>query len=186
MTVGLVSPNRSSTKLRTSVLPLFRIAEGTLHTRRNEVIHTGLEIPDAGYRRRETIHQSPALGGRGALDRYPLVSLAVPRRMKAPAAHGAVGPGSRADAGWEFDRSRSVLVRADAMYAVASVLYIIGAATLLVVVYRSVVQGWVAQFVSESVAAVVGWALAGVYVLVTVAAVAADLRRARRSMHAPN
>jgi hypothetical protein len=72
----------------------------------------------------------------------------------------------------------------DAMYAIASVLYIIGAATLLVVVYRSVVQGWVAQFVSQSVAAVVAWVLAGVYVLVTVAAVGADLRRARRSMHA--
>ena len=71
----------------------------------------------------------------------------------------------------------------DAMYAVASVLYIIGAATLLVVVYRSVVQGWVAQFVSESVAAVVGWVLAAVYVLVTVAAVVADLRRARIGTH---
>jgi putative peptide zinc metalloprotease protein len=69
----------------------------------------------------------------------------------------------------------------DAMYAVASVLYIIGAATLLVVVYRTVVQGWVAELVPESVAVVVGWLLAALYVLVTVAAVTADLRRARRS-----
>jgi hypothetical protein len=69
----------------------------------------------------------------------------------------------------------------DAIYAVASVPYIIGAATLLVVVYRSVVQGWVAELVPVPAAAVIGWVLAGMYVLVTVAAVTADLRRARGS-----
>jgi len=72
----------------------------------------------------------------------------------------------------------------DALYAVASVLYIIGAATLLVFLYRSVVQRWVEQVVPSSVAPVIGWGLAGLYVIVTVAAVGADLRRARRSSHA--
>ena len=73
----------------------------------------------------------------------------------------------------------------DSMYAVASVVYIIGAATLLVVVYHSVVQGWIAEFVPDSVAAVAGWVLAGIYVIVTVAAVVADLRRARRGTRSP-
>jgi hypothetical protein len=71
------------------------------------------------------------------------------------------------------------------MYALASVVYIIGAATLLVVVYRSVVQGWIAEFVPDSIAAVAGWVLAGIYVIITVAAVVADLRRARRGARSP-
>jgi len=69
----------------------------------------------------------------------------------------------------------------DALYAVASVLYIAGAATLLVVLYRSVVQGWIAGILSANLATAIGWTIAVGYVLVTVAAIAADLRRARRA-----
>ena len=69
----------------------------------------------------------------------------------------------------------------EAGYAVASILYLIGSAALVVVLYRAVLEGLVARWLPTAVAAALGWLVAGAFVLFMLAGIIGDVRAAGRS-----
>jgi CRP-like cAMP-binding protein len=68
----------------------------------------------------------------------------------------------------------------EALYAVASILYVIGAAVVVVLVYRAVVEHWVAGFLPAGLASSLAWAFGGLVVLLNIAGVAGDLQAAAK------
>jgi putative peptide zinc metalloprotease protein len=78
------------------------------------------------------------------------------------------------------DPSRLRGRRLEVLYGLASVLYIVLSAVLVVVLYRLIVQGWLAQLVPEAVAAGLAWVLAALVVVLATVGVLGELRGARR------
>lgn len=64
----------------------------------------------------------------------------------------------------------------EAGYALASVCYLIASAVLVVLVYRTVLEGWVAGWSSDAVAAAMGWLAAALVVMVSSLGVLGDVR----------
>jgi hypothetical protein len=69
----------------------------------------------------------------------------------------------------------------EAAYAVASVVYLVIAAVLIVVLYRAVLEGWVADAVGTGAARVVGWIFAVTIVGFMTAGVIGDIHAAMRT-----
>jgi hypothetical protein len=70
--------------------------------------------------------------------------------------------------------------RLELLYGLGSVLYIAFSAVLTVVLYRLIVQEWLAGIVSDAVAAALAWALAAAVVILAALSVTGELRGARR------
>jgi hypothetical protein len=68
----------------------------------------------------------------------------------------------------------------EAAYAVASVVYLAAAAVLIVVLYRAVLEDWVAELMGEGPAQAVGWVFALVMVVFMAAGVVGDIHAAMR------
>ena len=70
----------------------------------------------------------------------------------------------------------------DLVYGFGSLLYTLSMAGLTLVVYRLYVQAWLAAIASAAIASVLAWVLSGIVVLLSVLAIAGDLRwRTRRA-----
>lgn len=70
--------------------------------------------------------------------------------------------------------------RLELLYGLASVLYIGLSALLVVVLYRLIVQGWLAQIVPDALAAGLAWVLAALVVVLATFGMLGELRGARR------
>jgi putative peptide zinc metalloprotease protein len=69
--------------------------------------------------------------------------------------------------------------RVDFLYGVGSVIYILGSAAAVVVLYRLVVQGWINSVLPGSIAEALAWVFALLVSLLAVLGLIADLRRPR-------
>jgi hypothetical protein len=70
--------------------------------------------------------------------------------------------------------------RLELLYGLASVLFVVFSAALMVVLYRLIVQDWLSSILSDAVAAGLAWALAAAVVVLAVAGMLGELRGARR------
>lgn len=70
--------------------------------------------------------------------------------------------------------------RLEVLYGLSSLLYVAAMTALSVVVYRLVVQGWIALLLPAPVAAALAWVLAGGVALLSVSAVLSGLQAPRR------
>ena len=70
--------------------------------------------------------------------------------------------------------------RLDLIYGLGSVLYIALSAVLAVILYRLIVQGWLAGILPDALAAGLAWVLAAVVVLLVAFGVLGEMRGARR------
>jgi hypothetical protein len=67
----------------------------------------------------------------------------------------------------------------DAVYALASIGYLIVVGVLIVLVYRAVLEAWVTDITSPTFAAILAWITAGAVCTLLVAGVIGDLIQAR-------
>lgn len=74
--------------------------------------------------------------------------------------------------------------RLELLYGIGAVLYVLLMGAVTLAIYRVAVQGWMATVLPDSMAAALAWVLAGGIVVLSLTAMAGEIRRPTRAASA--